>query len=59
MVKLPGIEFSPFIQHGTCPWKSDRIVLSAYTTHKADEISNEDKIFLGALGFYLQHLSRR
>ena len=58
-VKLPGIEFSPFTQHGTCPWKSDRIVLSAYTTHKADEISNEDKIFLRALGFYLQHLSRR
>ena len=58
-VKLPGIEFSPFTQHGTCPWKSDRILLSAYTTHKADEISNEDKIFLRALGFYLQHLSRR
>ena len=23
-VKLPGIEFSPFLRHGTCPWKSDR-----------------------------------
>ena len=54
-VKLPGIEFSP----GTCPWKSDRIVLSAYTTQKADEISNKDKIFLRALGFNWQHLSRR
>ena len=59
VVKLPGIEFSPFIQHGTCPWKSDRIVLSAYTTHKADEISNKDKILLRTLGFNLQHLSKR
>ena len=57
-VKLPGIEFSRFTQHGTCPWKSDRVVLSAYTAQKADEISNKDKIFLGALGFTLQHLSR-
>ena len=48
-VKLPGIEFSPFTQHGTCPWKSDCIVRSAYATHKADEISNKDKISLRAL----------
>ena len=41
VVKLPGIEFSPFTQHGTCPWKSGRIVLSAYTTHKADENSKD------------------
>ena len=58
-VKLPGIEFSPFLRHGTCPWKSDRIVLSAYTTLRADEIANKDKTYLRTLGFNLQHLSTR
>ena len=42
-LKLPGIEFSPFDKHGTCPWKSNRTVLSAYTTYKAAEISSPDK----------------
>ena len=33
--------------------------LSVHHAQKADEISKKDKIFLRALGFNLQHLSRR
>ena len=57
-LKLPGIEFSPFDKLGACPWKSNRIVLSAYTTYKAAEISSPDKRRLQTLGFNLQHICR-
>ncbi|CAE7805157.1 unnamed protein product [Symbiodinium sp. CCMP2592] len=52
-VKLPGIEFSPFKLHGTCPWKSDRLIISAYTTNRIEDICREDKRYLRMLGFNL------
>ncbi|CAE7585122.1 unnamed protein product [Symbiodinium sp. CCMP2592] len=52
-IKLPGIEFSPFKLHGTCPWKSDRLIISAYTTNRTEDICREDKRYLRMLGFNL------
>ncbi|CAE7343069.1 unnamed protein product [Symbiodinium sp. CCMP2592] len=52
-LKLPGVEFSPFKLHGTCPWKSDRLIISAYTTNRIEDICSEDKRYLQQLGFNL------
>ncbi|CAE7824317.1 unnamed protein product [Symbiodinium sp. CCMP2592] len=52
-LKLPGVEFSPFKLHGTCPWKSDRLIISAYTTNRIEDICSEDKRYLHQLGFNL------
>lgn len=52
-VKLPGVQFDPRKLHATCPWKHDRIVLSAYTTKKIGDLKNQDKKYLRALGFNL------
>ncbi|CAE7626873.1 unnamed protein product [Symbiodinium sp. CCMP2592] len=52
-LKLPGVEFDPFMLHGTCPWKSDRLVLSAYTTNRIEDICKEDKEYRKQLGFNL------
>ena len=50
-VELPGVQFNPSKLHATCPWKHDRIILSAYTTKKANDIKVHDKKYLRTLGF--------
>ena len=35
-LRLPGLEFDPLTKHATCPWKDDRLVLSAYTPLRAN-----------------------
>ena len=44
------IEFSLFTKHATGSWKGNRIVLSAYTTLRANEITTQDRNYLKTLG---------
>ncbi|OLP84015.1 hypothetical protein AK812_SmicGene35156 [Symbiodinium microadriaticum] len=44
------IEFSLFTKHATGSWKGNRIVLSAYTTLRANEITTKDRNYLKKIG---------
>ena len=52
-LRMPGLEFSPFTRHATCPWKDDRLVLSAYTPLRANRLALSDIDHLVSLGFNL------
>ena len=52
-LRMPGLEFSPFTKHATCPWKDDRLVLSAYTPLRANRLELSDIDHLVSLGFNL------
>ncbi|CAE7602690.1 unnamed protein product, partial [Symbiodinium necroappetens] len=52
-VRLPGVEFDPFTKHATCPWKDDRLVLSAYTPLRTNRLELSDIDHLVSLGFNL------
>ena len=52
-VRLPSLEFDPFTKHATCPWKDDRLVLSAYTPLRTSRLELSDIDHLVSLGFNL------
>ena len=52
-LRMPGLEFSPFTRHATCPWKDDRLVISAYTPLRANRLELSDIDHLVSLGFNL------
>ena len=52
-LRLPGLEFDPLTKHATCPWKDDRLVLSAYTPLRTNRLELADIDHLVSLGFNL------
>ena len=46
-LRLPGLEFDPLTKHATCPWKDDRLVLSAYTPLRANRLEIDHLVSLG------------
>ena len=52
-LRLPGLEFDPLTKHATCPWKDDRLVLSAYTPLRTNRLELSDIDHLVSLGFNL------
>ena len=48
------VSFSPKAWHGTCPWRGERVTITAYTSRREGLLCNKERRELRALGFPLK-----